>query len=395
MLSTANIDLTFPLAWFKERGLRIEFIVPTETGLKKSIMDATKELRLLMVESGIHNFEKQNQGTLNKKLVATTLISNNAAFETETSLYRPETKKGDPRLWIYKLSKHAMAGDLLAVLASKDKLLVINCSNSNLDLCYQNFADVFKNINSFSASPYADELLEKITNISKKGYIQSLRSGDTGVGYTFETLLGIQANSSKQPDYKGIEIKSSRKRNSKGTLLSMAPNWSISNLESAHELVQKRGRSNAKWGGLKTLQHTIRGNKKNNWNLMLSIEDQYIHQIHEEANLIEKDVSWFIEDLQSRLAKKHQETFWVTVQTRNVSGVEEFYYSGVKHTGNIDTNVIPSLIDAGIISLDYLIWDKSKDWRSYTKKNGFDFLWKIQNKHKDLLFKFVKDYELN
>ena len=89
----------------------------------------------------------------------------------------------------------------------------------------------------------------------------------------------------------------------------MVPNWSISNLESAHELVQKRGRSNEKWGGLKTLQHTIRGNKKNNWNLMLSIEDQYIHQIHEEANLIEKDVSWFIEDLQSRLAKKHQETF--------------------------------------------------------------------------------------
>ena len=211
MLSTANIDLTFPLAWFKERGLRIEFIVPTETGLKKSIMDATKELRLLMVESGIHDFEKQSQGTLNKKLVSTTLISNNAAFETETSLYRPETKKGDPRLWIYKLSKHAMAGDLLAVLASKDKLLVINCSNSDLDICYQSFADKFKNINSFSVSPYADELLEKITNISKKGYIQSLRSGDTGVGYTLETLLGIQANSSKHPDYKGIELKSSRK----------------------------------------------------------------------------------------------------------------------------------------------------------------------------------------
>ena len=60
------------------------------------------------------------------------------------------------------------------------------------------------------------------------------------VGYTLETLLGIQANSSKHPDYKGIELKSSRKRNLKGTLLSMVPNWSISNLESAHELVQKR-----------------------------------------------------------------------------------------------------------------------------------------------------------
>ena len=38
-----------------------------------------------------------------------------------------------------------------------------------------------------------------------------------GVGYTLETLLGIAANSSKAPDYKGIEIKSGRQKSSEWT----------------------------------------------------------------------------------------------------------------------------------------------------------------------------------
>lgn len=33
---------------------------------------------------------------------------------------------------------------------------------------------------------------------------------DTAIGRTLETLLGININSSKQPDYKGIELKAFR-----------------------------------------------------------------------------------------------------------------------------------------------------------------------------------------
>ena len=53
----------------------------------------------------------------------------------------------------------------------------------------------------------SEELLEKCRQINKKGFIKTMRVGDTGVGYTLETLLGIKANSNKSPDYKGIEIK--------------------------------------------------------------------------------------------------------------------------------------------------------------------------------------------
>jgi len=52
--------------------------------------------------------------------------------------------------------------------------------------------------------------LSKLQIISAKGFVDSLRSGDTGVGMTLETLLGIEANSNRAPDYFGIEIKAKR-----------------------------------------------------------------------------------------------------------------------------------------------------------------------------------------
>ena len=49
-----------------------------------------------------------------------------------------------------------------------------------------------------------------LAEISRQGFIRTMGTGDTGVGYTPKALLGIEANSKKTPDYKGIELKSSR-----------------------------------------------------------------------------------------------------------------------------------------------------------------------------------------
>ena len=43
--------------------------------------------------------------------------------------------------------------------------------------------------------------------IKNMGYIKTMRKGSTGVGYTFEKLLGKEEDNLPFPDYKGIEIK--------------------------------------------------------------------------------------------------------------------------------------------------------------------------------------------
>ncbi len=394
MLSLSNVDVAEKLSWFKARGFIVSFIVPTETGLHKSIMDATEDFRNFLSEGGLHNFKEQKQGTDHKRLVETVLVSENIIHHTKTSLYRPETKKGDPRLWIYELNKYTSSGDLLAFLISKEKLIVINCSTSRLNELVE-LLNSEMGVLSFTASDASIELLQKLEHISSKGFIKSMRSGDTGVGYTLESLLGITANSSKNPDYKGIEIKSSRSRNTKDVLFSMVPKWELSNLKSGDEIVIKRGRPNPEHNNLKTIFHTIRGDKENNWGLKLKVEENLIHQVYLEGGIEEEDTCWVMDDFKSRLMKKHKETFWVEVETRGERGNEEFHYKKVLHTGDIDLSTIPVLLKEGMISLDYLIWERTQEWNKYKGKSGFDYLWKLSSKkHRDLLFKFTKEYIL-
>lgn len=51
------------------------------------------------------------------------------------------------------------------------------------------------------------ELRNMFNEIRKIPFHKSLRNGSTGIGYTFETLIGKKEDSLCLPDYKGIEIK--------------------------------------------------------------------------------------------------------------------------------------------------------------------------------------------
>ena len=50
----------------------------------------------------------------------------------------------------------------------------------------------------------------KLSEINRKGYIVSLRRGNTGIDYTLETLLGLEENNLKTPDFGNVELKSQR-----------------------------------------------------------------------------------------------------------------------------------------------------------------------------------------
>ena len=62
MLKCANRDPIDTLRIFKNHNLSPSFLVPTQTGLEKSIMDATYSIRQFLSDSKIHNYENQKQG---------------------------------------------------------------------------------------------------------------------------------------------------------------------------------------------------------------------------------------------------------------------------------------------------------------------------------------------
>jgi hypothetical protein len=50
----------------------------------------------------------------------------------------------------------------------------------------------------------------KFAAIRAQGYVQSMRTGNTGVGYTLETLLGLQENNISLSDLQVAELKAKR-----------------------------------------------------------------------------------------------------------------------------------------------------------------------------------------
>ena len=101
MLKKSDIDLGETSSALLQLGHDISFLVPTKTALDKSIIDAHDSLRAFLKRNNIHDYEKQTQGV--KEYIRANFITDEGCVEVKVSLYRPETKNGDPRIWIYGL----------------------------------------------------------------------------------------------------------------------------------------------------------------------------------------------------------------------------------------------------------------------------------------------------
>lgn len=178
----------------------------TETGLKKSIMDATAPVRAYLKENGVHDYDNQLQGPEHKKSIDTYVVTDTAHYLTKTSLYRPVTKKGDPRLWINKVKdvEFLRANDIFALISHKGFLYAVNLSNIDISKVFASaivtplkdlIIDISNSKNSVSA--------ELLTFIKDKmtGWLPAEVMADTGIGRTIESLLGISMNASKEADY--------------------------------------------------------------------------------------------------------------------------------------------------------------------------------------------------
>lgn len=116
------------LKFLVDRQVECATIQVTETGLKKSILDATAPVRAYLKDNGIHDYENQPQGELGKRYVETYILTDTSQIHTRTSLYRPITKKGDPRMWVNKVRgvEFVRPDDIFAIIADQGILYVVN-----------------------------------------------------------------------------------------------------------------------------------------------------------------------------------------------------------------------------------------------------------------------------
>lgn len=341
-----------------EKSVEVTLIEPTATGLKKSIMDATGSVRAYLKDRNIHDYDLQNQGQESKVQVNSYLISSGGLIQSVASLYRPSTKKGDPRIWFKSLGAYSKANDILGIISYDKKLYVVNITQLDFESLINGIAnnplkELVNEISSMSRE-VADELLMLLKKISLQGAIPAMLQADTAVGRTLETLLGININSSKQPDYKGIELKSFRdKKGNRKNLFAQVPDWSASKFKSSAEILNEFGYQR---GEDFKLYCTVSAIVRNSQGLKLKL-DTDVRQLIENSDksTVTDFVVWGLETLHKRLLEKHSETFWVATDTLIVDNKEHFIYKSVEHTRKPIVSQFDILLEQGIITLDHLI----------------------------------------
>lgn len=381
---------------------QVEFttIQITETGLKKSILDATAPVRAYFKEKNVHDYESQLQGSEHKRVIDTYILTEGAQYLTKTSLYRPMTKKGDPRLWVNKVREveFLRANDIFAIIAHRGILFAVNLTTVNIEKVCASPIDtplkdlifeVYREKNSVS-----EELLDLIKD-RMTDWMPAEILADTGIGRTVETILGIDMNPSKVPDYKGIELKSHREASRvRNTLFTQAPEWSISRLKSGKAIVEEYGYIPEGYTH-KSLHVTLAANRPNPQGLGLLVQpqlglleaDEFSHVALEDGSFrkINDVAAWQLMNLHERLLTKHHETFWIDAETKKEGGRELFRVTEILHTKNPIPSQFDILLDQGQITVDFLLCRDS---------GGDTYSFKIKGKARTLLFPQSETYNL-
>jgi hypothetical protein len=232
-------------------------------------------------------------------------------------------------------------------------------------------------------------LRNKLEAIEDLGFVPSQRKGPTGVGFTLESLLGIQANSKRTPDYKGIELKSGRatSKSNLSTLFSKKPDWARSAM-SAKTTLDTFGYTRE---GRLQLYCTI-GPAPNSLGLFsLTTDTSDDYEVHGAASGMPPTPvnTWAVTTLEQRLNEKHPETFWIEARVQTTAaGVEEFHYVRATHTRRPLTINLRPLLEVGKVTLDFTMSEKNGRVRDH------GYLFRMKPVDRPLLFPSPQVYDL-
>lgn len=189
------------------------------------------------------------------------------------------------------------------------------------------------------------ELKEKLSEINQMGYVVSMRRGNTGIGYTLESLLGLKENNLKGPDFDSIELKSQRKGVSNPVTMFTFNRgvWKIKQ----REMIEKYGYIDTNH---RPSLYCKVNTKPNNQGLSLKVEKENVRLYYLNSILI---AEWPGDRLIDRFRNKMPALVVVNAETRtNSEEKEEFWFNEAFYLTQPNENNLLDLIRQNIIIVD-------------------------------------------
>ena len=200
------------------------------------------------------------------------------------------------------------------------------------------------------------QLLDKFDGIQGI-WIESMRAGDTGIGYTLETLFGIKENNDKTADFHGIELKSKRKKENQSSttgkinLFQQGPVWAQK--LTAKERIRLIGMQND--AGLYTCYSQLT-TKSNNLNLRLKLAPA-----ESRIDLHKNDESmghWLHTLLEARLLEKQQRAAFI-LASEKITKTKHFYcYEELIYCERPSINRLIDLISQNQVVFEFTMSEK-------------------------------------
>ena len=221
------------------------------------------------------------------------------------------------------------------------------------------------------------ELINKLKEIKDKGFISSTRSGATGIGHTFESLLGLVENNIAIPDIGGrIEIKTARKI-SESLITLFTFNRGIWKIKQK-EIIEKYGYTDKK--GRKALKTTLFYGKNSSSNLSLSLdkEKQYVNIVDAQGHEVG---SYDLLNIISRFWAKLGKVLYCLADVKIVKGVEHFHFNEFYLLSETSPRKFIEAFEKGFVAIDI---------RMHLKENGSvrnrGTAFRIKEKYLDVLY---------
>lgn len=200
---------------------------------------------------------------------------------------------------------------------------------------------------------------KELEKLSKKGFIKTLREGDTGIGYTLETELGISENNFISHDltfnHAPVELKAQRKEaTSNITLITKSPHWSPL---SAKAIIEKYGYPD--YHGRKGLKVTLKTTIYNSQGLKLELKGSKLNILHKTDGAI---CYFIVEELIEKLRSKLSENLLVVfADSKKIKGKEHFHFNKAVFLTGLSEKKFKSLLESG-----KMVWE----FRMHLKESG-------------------------
>lgn len=204
------------------------------------------------------------------------------------------------------------------------------------------------------------DLLVKFLDVKERGYVKTLRKGSTGIGYTFETLIGKKEESFPIPDFRSIEIKV-KKQFGKGdiTLFNAVPDNEVF---ATRRLYDEFGALNKNMNYYKTfmlnvnsIDYTKYG--RHYFKLRVDYEKNLIILLVEDLNhnLVDDTASWSFDLIENKINGKIKYLAIVKAKEMIIDDIPYYFYYHIGFYELKSAKKFFELVDKGIIDVTFKV----------------------------------------